>query len=107
MIDTASRFTLRQLACFVAACEQGGIGAAAKQLHLAQATVSAALADLERALGVQLLVRGRRRAATPSPAGRELLAQAVDVLAAAGRLEDRSAGLRGDVAGEIAVGCLV
>ena len=107
MTDPAARFTLRQLSCFVAACEDGGIGAAAGRLHLAQATVSAAIADLERTLGVQLLVRGRRRAATPSPAGRELLAQAADVLAAAGRLDERSAALRGDVSGELPVGCLV
>ena len=107
MSDPAARFTLRQLSCFVAACEGGGIGAAAARLHLAQATVSAAISDLERTLGVQLLVRGRRRAATPSPAGRELLAQAADVLAAAGRLDERSAALRGDVSGELPVGCLV
>ncbi len=107
MPDPAGRFTLRQLSCFVAACEGGGIGAAAARLHLAQATVSAAIADLERTLGVQLLVRGRRRAATPSPAGRELLAQAADVLAAAGRLDERSAALRGDVSGELPIGCLV
>jgi DNA-binding transcriptional LysR family regulator len=107
MIDPAGRFTLRQLSCFVAACEGGGIGAAAGRLHLAQATVSGAIADLERTLGVQLLVRGRRRAATPSPAGRELLAQATDVLAAAARLDERSAALRGEVSGELPVGCLV
>jgi DNA-binding transcriptional LysR family regulator len=107
MPDPASRFTLRQLSCFVAACDGGGIGAAATRLHLAQATVSAAIADLERTLGVQLLVRGSRRVATPSPAGRELLAQAADVLAAAGRLDERSAALRGDVSGELPVGCLV
>jgi DNA-binding transcriptional LysR family regulator len=107
MQDPAARFTLRQLSCFVAACEGGGIGGAAARLHLAQATVSAAIGDLERTLGVQLLVRGRRRAAVPSPAGRELLAQAAEVLAAAGRLDERSASLRGDVSGELAVGCLV
>jgi DNA-binding transcriptional LysR family regulator len=107
MQDPAARFTLRQLSCFVAACDGGGIGAAAARLHLAQATVSAAISDLERTLGVQLLVRGRRRAATPSPAGRELLAQAAEVLAAAGRLGERSAALRGDVSGELPVGCLV
>jgi DNA-binding transcriptional LysR family regulator len=107
MQDPAARFTLRQLSCFVAACDGGGIGAAAARLHLAQATVSAAISDLERTLGVQLLVRGRRRAAMPSPAGRELLAQAAEVLAAAGRLDERSAALRGDVSGELPIGCLI
>ena len=107
MIDVSSRFTLRQLSCLVAACEHGGIGAAADHLRLAQATVSAALADLERSLGVQLLVRGRGRAGRPSPAGRELLVEARAVLAAAARLEARSTELRGDVSGSLPIGCLV
>ena len=93
MIGSSTRFTLRQLSCFVAACEHGSLGTAAERLHLAQATVSASLADLERSLGVQLLVRGPGRAATPSPAGRELLEDARAVLMAAGRLEQRSSEL--------------
>ena len=100
-------FTLRQLSCFVAACDHGGVGAAAARLHLAQATVSAAIGDLERVLGVQLLVRAPRRAATPSPAGRELLREARGVLEAAERVVATGAGLRGDVVGELPVGCLV
>ena len=100
-------FTLRQLQCFVAACEQGGVSVAAARLYLAPSTVSAAIADLEQALGVQLLVRAPRRAATPSPAGRELLRAARDALAAAERVTATSAALRGDVIGELPVGCLV
>lgn len=107
MIDGTARFTLRQLSCFVAACEHGGLGAAAERLHLAQATVSASLADLERALGVQLLVRGPGRAGTPSPAGRELLDDARAVLAATTRLEQRSSELVAGVSGRLALGCLV
>ncbi len=107
MIDRTARVTLRQLSCFVAACEHGGLGAAAERLHLAQATVSASLADLERALGVQLLVRGPGRAGTPSPAGRELLDDARAVLAATTRLEQRSSELVAGVSGRLALGCLV
>ena len=107
MISSSTRFTLRQLSCFVAACEHGSLGTAAERLHLAQATVSASLADLERSLGVQLLVRGPGRAATPSPAGRELLEDARAVLMAAGRLEQRSSELVAGVSGPLAIGCLV
>ena len=107
MSDAAARFTLRQLSCFVAACEHGGLGTAAERLHLAQATVSASLADLERTLGAQLLVRGPGRAGTPSPSGRVLLADARAVLAAAARLEQRSAELVDGVAARLALGCLV
>ncbi len=107
MPEVATRFTLRQLTCFVTACDAGGVSLAATRLHLAQATVSAAIADLEQALGVQLLVRRPKRPAVPSPAGRELLREAQAVLTAAGRLEARCAALSGEVAGELPVGCLV
>jgi DNA-binding transcriptional LysR family regulator len=103
----AARFTLRQLSCFVAACEHGGVGAAAERLRLAQATVSAALADLEHALGVRLLVRGGRRPAAPTPAGRALLADARAVLDAASVLARHAVGLADEVAGALPVGCLV
>ena len=106
MID-ASSITLRQLACFVAACDAGGVSAAARQLHLAQPTVSGALADLERTLGVQLLIRAPARGALPSPAGRELLAGARATLAAATAVEAQAREVRGAVAGELTVACLV
>ena len=107
MIEDSSRFTLRQVSCFVAACEEGGVGAAATRLHLAQATVSAAIADLERTLAVPLLVRGPRQRAVPTPVGRDLLPEARAVLDAAASLGERSAELRGTVAGELPVGFLV
>ncbi len=106
MTDTTS-LTLRQLACFVATCDAGGVTAAARQLHLAQPTVSAALADLERTLGVQLLVRAPARGAVPSPAGSELLAAARATLTAAAAVEARAREVRGAVAGELTVACLV
>jgi DNA-binding transcriptional LysR family regulator len=106
MLDSAT-VTLRQLACFVAACDAGGVTAAARQLHLAQPTVSGAVADLERTLGVQLLVRAPARGAVPSPAGRELLQGARATLAAAAAVEGRAREVRGAVAGELTVACLV
>lgn len=83
------------------------MSAAAARLHLAQATVSEALADLERTLGVGLLARAPRRRAVPTPAGRELLPEARAVLTAAARVGERSAELRGTVAGSLPVGFLV
>ena len=55
-------FTLRQLEYFVAAVEEGGIGAAALRMNLSQSAMSSALANLEQAVGAQLLVRGTRAA---------------------------------------------
>lgn len=106
-MNETSLFTLRQLACFVAACDEGGVALAAARLGLAQATVSESIADLERSLGIQLLVRAPRRRAVPSSAGRSLLPDARAVISAAGRVGQHSAELRGTVAGELPVGCLI
>ncbi len=57
------RFTLRQLEYFIATCEAGSVTEAALTIPVAQSSVSAAIAQLERALG--------RAAADPPPrAGR-------------------------------------
>jgi LysR family carnitine catabolism transcriptional activator len=52
--------TLRQLAAYVAVAKSAGFTAAAAQLHLSQSTLSRAVADLERVLGVRLLERDTR-----------------------------------------------
>jgi DNA-binding transcriptional LysR family regulator len=77
-------FELRQLRAFVAVIEFGSVSAAAKNIRLAQSTVSEALASLERALGMALVrhERGTRRV-TLTHAGRILEPYARKVLAAA------------------------
>jgi DNA-binding transcriptional LysR family regulator len=58
-----SDYTLRQLEYFVAVAvaEAGSVTRAAASVHLSQSAMSAALADLENALSVQLLVRHHAR----------------------------------------------
>ncbi|MBA2673335.1 LysR family transcriptional regulator [Ramlibacter sp.] len=51
---------LRRVEVFMAVVEAGGFSAAANQLHIAQSAVSVAIRELERELGTQLFVRGRR-----------------------------------------------
>lgn len=46
-------FDLRQLRAFIATIEFGGVSAAAKNIHVAQSTVSEALASLEQALAAK------------------------------------------------------
>lgn len=100
-----TRADLRQLAYFVAAAEVGTMSGAAQRLHVSQSAVSMAVADLERGLGVQLLLRHRARGLTLTAAGRELLPEARSLLA---RAEDLVAGARdlgGALSGRLVVGC--
>ena len=52
--------SLRQLAAYVAVARAASFTAAARQMHVSQSTLSRAVADLERVLGVQLLERDTR-----------------------------------------------
>ena len=65
------RFTLRQLEYVVRAAETGSVTLAAKRVRASQPTVSAAIAGVERVLGVQLFVRHHAQGLSVTPAGRE------------------------------------
>ncbi len=65
----------RQLRQFLALVDTGSFTAAANQLHVAQPTLSAGIAELERALGAAVIVR-ERRALRLTEAGNRLLIHA-------------------------------
>lgn len=68
----------RQLEYFLAVVDEGGVGAAAEKLFVAQPSVSQALRSLQRDLGAELFTRtGRRLQLTP--AGEALIAPARQV----------------------------
>ena len=67
---------LGQVEVFVEANRRGSISRAADALGLTQPTCTARLHGLERELGAQLLVRGRRGVSL-TPAGRRFLPRAI------------------------------
>jgi len=79
------RFTLRQLEIFAAVVRTGQVKRAAETLHLSQAAVSQALAELADALGLTLFER-RGREIVPTASARQLLARAAEPMAALAQL---------------------
>jgi DNA-binding transcriptional LysR family regulator len=98
-------YTLRQLEYFVAVAEAGSVTKAAASVHLSQSAMSAALADLEAALSVQLLVRHHARGISLTPAGKELLVTSRQLLASAADLRAVAQGLGTSLSGTLSVGC--
>src|SRR5262245_51206599 len=79
--------SLSQVQVFVAIVDAGSFQEAAKQLGLAQPTVSQQLRRLEDALGAALVTRSHARS-EPTAAGRRLLPHARGLLRAAARAAD-------------------
>ncbi len=98
------RFTLRQLQLFVAACETGTVTGAAEREHLSQSAVSAAIAALERSLGITLLIRHHAHGVVPTPAGRQLLDEARLLLRQAAELDRMVSELADGLSGHLEVG---
>ncbi len=93
-LDQSVRFTLHQLTIFVAMARTGTTHAAAAQISRSQSAASAALSDLEKALGVTLFDRvGRRLVLNPN--GRSLLAPAQAMLDQAGDIQSLFKSERG------------
>jgi DNA-binding transcriptional LysR family regulator len=100
-----ARFTLRQLEDFVAVAEAGTVTAAAERVHLSQSAMSTALADLERAFGVQLLIRHHARGVTLTASGEELLVAARQLLRQADDLDSSAHALGEGLGGRMSFGC--
>lgn len=101
-----SDLTLRQLEYFVAVVDGGSITEAARRSRLSQSAVSMAVAELERAVGVPLLIRGASRRITPTAAGREFAGRARRLLHDAADLRSDLGGAADRVAGTVRVGAM-
>lgn len=98
-------FTLVQLRYFAAAAEHGSMTAAARELVVSQSAVSTAVAQLEKELGVQLLLRHHARGLALTTAGREFYAELRAFLAHSQELADSATNAGKALVGELAVGC--
>ncbi|WP_368499158.1 LysR substrate-binding domain-containing protein [Herbiconiux sp. A18JL235] len=107
----STALNLRQLECFLAVTDAGSIALAATELHTSESAVSAAVSGLEKALGVQLLVRRRAQGVTPTASGRLLRQRARVLLDDAVELEiavsggASSDGTPAPLVGSVTIGC--
>lgn len=102
-----TRFTLRQLEYFLAAADAGSVTEAAQNIPVAQSSVSAAIAQLEAALGVQLLIRHHAQGISTTAEGRQFLERARALLRDADELERFASELTAELRGTLHLGCLV
>jgi DNA-binding transcriptional LysR family regulator len=95
--------SLTQLRYFVAAAEQGSMTWAADELFVAQSAISTSIANLEKSLGVQLLIRRRAKGLQLTTQGADFLQRSRGILAA---VDDAVNALRPEnTAGRVNVGC--
>jgi DNA-binding transcriptional LysR family regulator len=103
MKDFDGTMRLNQLKMFAAVADHGSFSTAAAKLGCTQSRISHAIAQLERDLGVLLLLRSRAGSA-PTEAGARVLAQARQMLQLDANLERVAQG--GDaLAGRVGIAC--
>lgn len=100
------RYTLRQLEYFIAAGETGSVTLAAARVAISQASVSAAVAHLEREWNVQLFVRHHAQGLSLTAAGRTMLGEAKLVVNQAANLYAAASASLDQIRGALTVGCM-
>jgi DNA-binding transcriptional LysR family regulator len=93
---------LRQIEHFLAVVEEGSFTRAAARLFMVQSSLSASLLSLERELGTDLFIRGRRGAEL-TDAGRAFLEPARGILLGADRARDAVAEVKGLLRGSVRI----
>lgn len=98
-------FSLRQLQYVVAVAEELSFHRAAARCHVSQPSLSAQLAQIEDALGVQLFERSRKRVLV-TPTGQELVQRAQAVLREADEVVSAATRASDPLSGTIRVGII-
>jgi DNA-binding transcriptional LysR family regulator len=96
---------LRQFEHFLAVVEEGSFTRAAARVFMVQSSLSASLLALERELGTELFIRGRRGTEL-TDAGQALIAPARAALEHADRARDAVAEVRGLLRGSVRIAAL-
>lgn len=96
---------LRHLRYFRAVAGELHFGRAAQQLHIAQPPLSQQIQQLERELGVKLLVRSTRKVAL-TPAGSAYLNRAIAILDAVDDATDQARRVARGAEGQLVIGCV-
>jgi DNA-binding transcriptional LysR family regulator len=99
-----SRMELRTLRSFLSVAREGNVTRAARSLHITQPALSRQLADLERELGCELLVR-ESRGVTLTDAGMLLRKRAEEIVSLADRTELEMRAPTAEAEGDVWVGC--
>jgi len=79
--------TVRKLAYFAQAAQDGSATRAARALHVSQPSVSAAIRELEETLGCKLFHRRQAQGLELTPFGVEKLREAREILSQVRRME--------------------
>src|SRR5690606_14705938 len=97
-----------RLSIFQRVVERGSFSRAARELHLTQPSISAAVDQLEREWGARLLERRGRRGIRPTEAGRVLYERSKEILQLVDRtrleLEEVNRGDRAEIRIAICLG---
>lgn len=98
-------FTLMQLRYFEAAARHLSMTAASNELLVSQSTVSTAIAQLEKEMGVQFLLRHHARGLSLTKAGEAFYKQVLDFLAHGSELIETARQAGTELVGTLTVGC--
>lgn len=101
------RFTLKQLAYFVAAGEASSILKAAENIHVSQPSISNAIAHLEDVFQIQLFIRHHAQGMSLTTAGGDIMVKAKQLLRDAAELKGFAGKLSDQIFGSINIGCFI
>jgi len=100
------RFTLKQIAYFVATAETGSITLASERVNISQPSISSAITALEDSYGIQLFIRHHAQGLSLTAEGQRFLREARALLLQAEEVENAALVISARVAGPLEIGCL-